>query len=116
MRSFWLELRLAARKLSRRPGFSLAVILLVALGVGAGSSVYTVVHRLLLTPPPLIRDPGRVVRLVPAVQGNIGAGAYSDYTYYRDNARSFSDLFAYDGVATTLQVRHSGNPTDTDGR
>ena len=116
MTSFWLELRLAARKLTRRPGFSLAVILLIALGVGAGSAVFTVVQRLLLTPPAMVQSPESLVRLAPAEQGTNGAAAYPDYEYYRDNARVFSDLFAYDGTATTLQVRLGSNASDADAR
>ncbi len=116
MSALWLELRLVARKLLRRPGFSLAVVLLIGLGVGAGSAVFTVVRRLLLTPPALVRQPERVVRLVPAEQGTIGASAYPDYLHYRDNARVFLDLFAYDGSVTTLQVRSAGTATDVDCR
>src|SRR5688572_11508879 len=116
MTSFWLELRLAARKLTRRPGFSLAVILLIALGVGSGSAVFTVVQRLLLTPPAMVRSPAGLVRLVPAEQGTNGAAAYPDYEYYRDHARVFSDLFAYDGTATTVQVRSGSTAADADAR
>src|SRR5687768_13325265 len=116
MNAIWLELRLAARKLMRRPGFSLAVILLIALGVGAGSAVFTIVQRFLLTPPALVVDPARVVRLVPAEPGTVGAATYPDYEFYRDNARVFSDLFAYDGSATTLQVRSGGNTSDAGAR
>src|SRR5687767_15556595 len=116
MNASWLELRLAARKLLRRPGFSLAVVLLIGLGVGAGTAVFTVVQRFLRTPPALVRDSGTLVRLVPFEPATNGAAAYPDYEYYRDHARVFSDLFAYDGNATTVQVRSGGNASDVDVR
>jgi predicted permease len=114
--SLWLEVRLAARKLARRPGFSFAMVFLVALGVGAGSTVFTMVHALLLSPPSGIAQPDRLVRVNPAVQREIGASTYADYEYYRDNARTFSELFAYDGAATTVQLRTATTLTDADAR
>jgi hypothetical protein len=109
------DLRLAARKLKRQPFFSLSVILLSALGVGAGTTVFTVANSLLLEPPPLVAQPDRIVRLNPAPDNN-GAASYPDYSYYRDNARTFSDLFAYDAVAHTLQLREADRMEEADGR
>jgi predicted permease len=113
MESFWLEVRLSARKLARRPGFSLSMIFLVALGVGGGSTVFTLVQGLLLRPPSGIAQPERIVRLDPMVQREIGAATYADYEYYRDNARTFSELFGYDAAATTVQVRAASTLTDS---
>src|SRR6185503_4203921 len=101
MEGLWHEVRLAGRKLLRQPGFSLAVILLIALGVGAGSAVFTIVNSLLLTAPPLIKNSDAVVRLNPA-PGSNGVATYYDYEYFRDRARSYASLIAYDGNATTV--------------
>ncbi len=49
--------RLALRSLRRTPGLSLGVILAFALGIGANSTVYQVIDRLLLRPPPHLREP-----------------------------------------------------------
>jgi hypothetical protein len=47
------DLRLAARRLARRPGFALAALATLGLGIGATSMVFTIVNALLLRPLPL---------------------------------------------------------------
>ena len=59
---FPLELRVALRGLFKRPGFSTAVILSLALGIGANSAVFSVVDGVLLNPFPY-PDPQRLVVL-----------------------------------------------------
>ena len=56
------DLRYALRSLAKSPGFTAVVLLIVALGVGANSAIFSVVRSLLLRPLP-IEDPDRVVRL-----------------------------------------------------
>ena len=56
------DLRYAARKLGRNPGFALVTAGLLALGIGANSALFTVVHSVLLKPLPF-PQPDRLVRL-----------------------------------------------------
>jgi len=56
------DLRYALRTLARNPTFSVGVILVLALGIGANSAIFTVVQAVLLAPLP-IRSPDRLVRL-----------------------------------------------------
>jgi putative ABC transport system permease protein len=60
--SFARDIRLAARSLARRPTYSVAVILTLALGMGATASIYTILKRVVLNPLPF-PDPDRLVRL-----------------------------------------------------
>src|SRR3954452_21884895 len=52
MSSLISDLRYAARELRRRPGFTLTAVLSLALGVGATSSVFSVVYAVLINPFP----------------------------------------------------------------
>lgn len=95
------DVRYAARTLRKSPGFTAAVILSLALGVGANTAIFSVVDALLLRPLP-VRSPAELV-----IVGNTGrvnsvsaGGAISDiasvplYQNLRDNNRSFSGLAA----------------------
>ena len=55
-RDLWFGVRMVAR----RPGFSLVVVLTLALGIGATAAVFSLIQGVLLTPPPY-RDPDRIV-------------------------------------------------------
>lgn len=75
------EVRQTLRSLLKQPGFLLTAVLTLALGVGAVSAVYSVVHGVLLKPLPY-PEPERIVE-VRRVQGNYGgpvsAPLYADW-------------------------------------
>ena len=57
----WLnDLRLASRNAIRRPGFTLLVVLTLALGIGVNSAVFALLDGVLLRPLPY-HDPSRIV-------------------------------------------------------
>ena len=57
------DLRYAVRGLTRSPGFTLAVIVTLALGIGANTTVFGVIDATLLRAPAHVEDASRVVRL-----------------------------------------------------
>ena len=56
------DVRFAARGLARRPGFTAIAVLTIAIGIGATTSVYSIVDRVLLRPLPW-REPQRIVQV-----------------------------------------------------
>jgi putative ABC transport system permease protein len=58
------DARVGARMLVKRPGFTALAVLTLALGIGATSAVFTLIHGVLLTPPPY-RSPERLVLVSP---------------------------------------------------
>ena len=85
-------MRLTIRSLARQPGFALVAIVTLALGIGANTAVFSVLHSVILAPLPW-NEPGRLVRLYTAYrkapdERNYLTGA--DLIDVRDNATSFS--------------------------
>jgi len=90
------DLRYALRQLRRAPGFSAALALTFALGIGANATMFEILDRLLFRPPAFMPNAGRVGRVylrVPRPDGteridnNI---SYLRYTELRDHTRAFA--------------------------
>ncbi len=90
------DLRYGARKLLKNPGFTLIAVLTLALGIGAVAAIFSVVDAILWRPLPAHR-PERLVALYTSAGDGAGYRplSYTDYSYYRDNQKSFQGLAAY---------------------
>src|SRR5689334_10410509 len=86
------DLRYAARKLLRTPGFTVIATATLALAIGATTAVYSIVDGVLLKPLPF-RAPHQLVRLQSTGRdGKPFPLSPADYLDYRDQATSFSDI------------------------
>ena len=89
------DLRLALRQLRKAPGFSLIIVLTLAVGIGATTAIFSLVEGTLLLPLPF-GEPQRLVllgdRLGDGLQ--LGVTAFEVATYER-TAQAFSSMGAY---------------------
>jgi len=98
------ELRRAVRTLVRRPGYSAATILTVALGVGANAAVFTLLHDVLLRPLPF-SEPQRLVVVHESDRVNDTlreSASIPDYDDFRSETTTLSGLGAYSTLNLAL--------------
>jgi predicted permease len=91
------DVRYAVRALSHRPGFATAAILVLALGIGANTAIFSVVHAVLLAPLPYA-DQDRLVFVwhTPPQSGFPGMSRFAvspaNYLDWRAQSRSFERM------------------------
>ncbi len=100
LEDLWQDVRFGLRMLRRNPGFTTVVILTLALGIGANTTVFSVVDAILLRPLPYA-DPSRLVEVLNSYHSASVANfprvglSPGDYADWRRQATLFSDLAAY---------------------
>ena len=103
------DLRYGLRALVRYRGFTLVAVLSLALGIGANTTVFTLVNALLLHSLP-VAEPARLaaVYTIDPQQPFPQYCSYPNYRDYRDGNQVFSSLFLYTGVV--LNLTDHGDP------
>jgi putative ABC transport system permease protein len=102
-----MDLRYAARLLTKAPGFTAAVVLTLALGIGANTTMFTAVEAFVLRPLPL-PGPERLV-IVPETTGRTGQlipVSYPDFLDWKAAAPAFASLSALQ--IDTFNVKTTG--------
>jgi predicted permease len=95
-KTLMLNLKFAARALRRNPGFTLAAVLTLAIGIGANTSLFSTFSALVLHPLSF-PQPDRLVRLWasnPAINLNAPEMSWQRYEFIRDHQRSLSSIAA----------------------
>jgi predicted permease len=89
------DARFARRALQRSPAFTVVAVVILALGIGAATAIFSVVDAVILRPLPF-RDPGRLVRILDT-NPHGGDFSTSDATYLdmRERNRSFLEMAAF---------------------
>ena len=98
------DIRHTFRRLGRTPGFTAATLLTLALGIGANTAIFSVVHGVLLKPLPF-PEPDRLIGVWQSAPGvNIPDlnASLADYVTYRDASRTFADVALWQGRAFTV--------------
>ena len=112
------DIRYALRRLAMAPAFSLATVLTLALGIGATTSIFTLVNAVLLKSLP-VASPGELYRVGResrccylggfSQDGEFSLVSYELYEYLRDHSRGFAELAAFPSDQHLFGVRRAGD-------
>jgi putative ABC transport system permease protein len=109
------DLRIGARMLVRAPGYSAAVIAILALGIGANTAMFSVINGVLLKPLPF-KDGGNLVLVQHSSPlSNIADSGVSinELYEYRQRLASVTDLVEFHGMSFTLLNQGEPDRVDT---
>src|SRR5580692_2934124 len=98
-RPMFFDLRYAIRSLFRTPGFTAVSVLILALGIGAITAVFSAVETVLLHPLPYVR-PSELYCVHSATVNQVGLFSIPEYCTYRDQNSSFEGLAAVSSFTT----------------
>ncbi len=95
MMTIWSDLRYGIRQLLRSPGFACATILILALGIGGVTAMFSTLYTVMIRPLPY-PQPDRLVLGRATYNGGVNPWLSGpDYVDYRSQCRSFSSLEAF---------------------
>src|ERR1051326_1510250 len=112
------DVRLALRQLAAAKGFTITAIVTLALGIGANTGIFTLVHALMMKSLP-VADPQRLVRIgdgdnccvLGGMQGNFSLYSYTLYQYLREHTPEIEEMAAFQGGVERVGVRRAGAGT-----
>ena len=119
--TLWQDLRFATRMLRKSPGFTAAVVLTLALGIGANTAIFTLIDVVMLKSLP-VASPKQLYRLGDnnsccVMVGTQEGGSFLLYSYalygnLRDHTPEFSELAAFEPWTSDLGVRRNGSAAE----
>ena len=116
MLTLFQDIRYALRQLRHSPTFTITAVLTLALGIGANTAVFTLVHEVLLKTMP-VGNPGGLYRVGDkyqcCVEGDLQKDwtmfSYPQYEYLRDHTPEYEQLAASETNRPDLSVRRQGS-------
>ncbi len=108
MDGLWQDVHYALRSLLRNPGFTLVALLILTLGIGANTAMFTVVNSVLIRPLPFPQSE-RLVRVWAArSEGGHGGLSVPDFEDWAERTTTLSDLGLYSMLPSDLILQNEG--------
>jgi len=108
MGTFLLDIRFAAHSFRKSPGLTAAIVISLALGIGANTAMFSVVYSVLLKPLPYPDADRLAVIWSYDPRGETAGATGADFVYWKEHAHAFENLAAWTYRAASWQT--SGTP------
>ena len=117
------DIRYALRQFTHAPGFTITAVLTLALGIGATTAIFTLVHAVLLKSLPVAK-PSELYRVGDNENCCVNGGmqdswslfSYDKYKTFRDGTKGFSELAAFQSGRSLMGIRRSGSNQPDDSQ
>jgi predicted permease len=101
MDSIWKDIRFAIRVLAKSPGFTAVVVLSLALGIGANTAIFKIVHEFLLKPMP-VEHPEQLAAIYGKTPTGVEGIGYLDMRDLQKQVSSSAELIGFQGWMMNL--------------
>ena len=113
------DFRFAFRQLLQSKGFTITAVLTLALGIGANTAIFTLVHAVMLKSLP-VADPAQLYRLgdddnccvIGGLQRHFSIYSYPLYTYLRDHTPEFASMTGFQAGLGRVGVRRGSGASE----
>jgi predicted permease len=113
--NIWRDLRYAWRSLRKTPGFTIVALLVIALGIGVNTAVFSVVNTVLLQPLPY-SDPQSLMRLVVFTpQRTFDGASVPEFNLWRNQSGVLREVAGYDTGGAGLNLTGGDHPLQVQG-
>lgn len=102
MRDLWQDVRYGLRTLARSPGFTVVAVVTLTLGIGANTTVFSLVNALLFRDPPGLEAADRLVQIGRGQAPTFDNWSYPVYRDFRERADWFSGVAGFSGVGAVV--------------
>jgi predicted permease len=114
--SVWKDIRYSWRGLLRRPAFTLVALVILALGIGANTAIFTLINAVVLKPLPVPNPEALVLFNDSASEGTrtsdgdlspgkVDLFSFAGYQHFREHNSSFQELSAFRSGESRMSVR-----------
>ena len=120
--SIWKDISFSWRGLLKRPAFTLVALVILALGIGANTAIFTLINAVVLKPLP-VKNPDELVLFNDKpnegttsmaagdfLSGRVERLSYAAYRYFREHDPSFQELSAFRNGESRVSVRRVDAP------